>query len=58
MNYTLNLLSVDCDIDTRSIVNGNIIENLFDQDLDADKEKLKPKLAEKMANGCWNTLAG
>jgi peptide/nickel transport system substrate-binding protein len=45
---TLNLLSVDADMDTRYIVSGNIIEPLFEQDLDADKDKLKPRLAEKM----------
>jgi peptide/nickel transport system substrate-binding protein len=45
---TLNLLSVDADMDTRYIVDSTIIESLFTQDLDADKEKLKPKLAEKM----------
>ncbi|MEN6383579.1 MAG: peptide-binding protein [Phycisphaerales bacterium] len=45
---TLNLLSVDSDIDTRDIVYSNIIESLFTQDLESDKVKLKPKLAEKM----------
>ncbi|MFZ0033829.1 MAG: ABC transporter substrate-binding protein [Sedimentisphaerales bacterium] len=45
---TLNLLSVDADMDTRYIVDSTIIESLFTQDLDADREKLKPKLAEKM----------
>ena len=45
---TLNLLNVDATLDTRYIVSGTIIEPLFEQDLDADKEKLKPKLAEKM----------
>jgi peptide/nickel transport system substrate-binding protein len=45
---TLNLLSVDSDMDTRYIVSGNIIETLFIQDIDSDKAKLKPKLAEKM----------
>jgi peptide/nickel transport system substrate-binding protein len=45
---TLNLLSVDADLDTRYIVDSTIIESLFTQDPDTDKIKLKPKLAEKM----------
>jgi peptide/nickel transport system substrate-binding protein len=45
---TLNLLSVDADMSTRYIVDSPIIESLFTQDLDTDKIKLKPKLAEKM----------
>jgi peptide/nickel transport system substrate-binding protein len=45
---TLNLLNTDRTLDTRDIVSGNIIETLFTQDLDTDKAKLKPKLAEKM----------
>lgn len=45
---TLNLLSVDADMTTRYIVDSTIIESLFTQDLDTDKIKLKPKLAEKM----------
>jgi peptide/nickel transport system substrate-binding protein len=45
---TLNLLSVDSDMSTRNIVDSPIIESLFTQDLDTDKVKLKPKLAEKM----------
>ncbi len=45
---TLNLLSVDADMSTRYIVDSTIIESLFTQDLDTDKVKLKPKLAEKM----------
>jgi len=45
---TLNLLNVDSTLDTRYIVSSTIIESLFEQDLDTDKVKLKPKLAEKM----------
>ncbi len=45
---TLNLLSVNATLGTRDIVSGNIIETLFVQDLDSDKTKLKPKLAEYM----------
>ena len=45
---TLNLLNVDSTLGTRYIVSSTIIEGLFEQDLDTDKVKLKPKLAEKM----------
>ncbi len=45
---TLNLLSVESTLGTRDIVSGNITESFFVQDLDSDKTKLKPKLAERM----------
>lgn len=44
---SLNLI-ISTDLATNYIVLGNIIETLFEQDLDADNIKLKPKLAEKM----------
>ncbi|MCD4831289.1 MAG: hypothetical protein K8R02_05695 [Anaerohalosphaeraceae bacterium] len=45
---TLNLLSVNSDMNTRDIVSGLVIETLFEQDPDSDKTKLRPKLAESM----------
>ena len=57
---TLNLLNVDSTLGTRNIVSSTIIESLFEQDLDTDKVKLKPKLAEKMdisENGLEITIA-
>lgn len=45
---TLNLLSVDSDLYSNSIVFRNILEPLFYYDLDYDGVKLKPVLAKSM----------